>query len=371
MDIYYKIRAKIIRFFYVYFLKHILFLFDPEDVHDFFVGIGKFLGKFKLTKLKTKILFSYQNKKLENEILGIKFKNPIGLAAGFDKDAVMTHIIGSIGFGFTEVGSVTAKSSLGNPKPRLWRLPKDRSLGVWYGLKNKGAKKISEKLYGIKRDVPIGVSVAFTNCKENLDINNAISDYISGFRNIEQVADYITINISCPNTEGGLPFIIPENYEKLMSQISKIDCKKPIFVKISPDMSMENTDSLLEISGRYGVSGIICSNLRKRFDQKDFNNKIPPHGGLSGKAVFPLAMDLLSYMYRKEPNRFVYIFCGGVFDGDDAYKAIKNGASLVELITGMIFEGPQLIGDINRDLAEKLNREGFKNISEAIGFDNK
>ncbi|MEI6843032.1 MAG: quinone-dependent dihydroorotate dehydrogenase [bacterium] len=370
MNTYYKYRNAVIHFLYTRVLKPILFLNDPENIHDSFLFVGTLLGKFSLTRWKTRMMFGYKNLMLNQNVLGITFANPVGLSAGFDKDGVLTDIIDSVGFGFAELGSVTAKPYEGNPRPRLWRLPKSKSLGVWYGLKNKSAGVLVKKLYGKKRRLPLGVSVAFTNCKENLDIDMAIADYVAGFGVVFGIADYITVNISCPNTSGGQPFVILENYDKLMTHLDKIETKKPIFVKISPDMSKEAIDEFLRISREHKVDGIICSNLTKRFEQKDVLDPIPPHGGLSGKMVFPKAMDLLSYMYKKEPTKFVYVFCGGIFSADDAYMAIRNGATLIQMITGMIFEGPQLISEINRGLSEKLSRDGFKNVSEAIGVDN-
>jgi dihydroorotate dehydrogenase len=370
MDYYYFVRNSVIHFFYTKLLKPIFFLRDPEDVHDFFLAAGAFFGRHALTRWKIGLLFGYKNTALGQDIRGIHFNNPVGLAAGFDKDGVLTQIIGEVGFGFAEVGSVTARLYEGNPRPRLWRLPKSRSLGVWYGLKNNGAKALAEKLKKLPRKLPLGISVAFTNCKENNDIDLAIADYVSGFKEIGSVADYLTINISCPNTQGGIPFIQPENYDKLMTAIDLVQTPKPVFVKISPDMSHADIDAFLEISARHCVHGIICSNLVKKYTQDDANDPIPPHGGLSGKIVFPKAIDLLSYMYKKAGDKFVFIFCGGVFSADDAYHAIRQGASLVQLITGMIFEGPQLISEINRGLAERLSCDGFKNISEVVGIDN-
>lgn len=371
MNMYYKCRNSVIHFFYVRLLKPILFLFDPEDIHDLFLKIGSFFGKFGLTRWKIKMLFGYKNTKLSQTVLGIKFENPIGLSAGFDKDIMITDIVSSVGFGFEEVGSVTARPYEGNPRPRLWRLPKTKSLGVWFGLKNQGAEILSNKLSQKIHRLPIGVNVAFTNCKENADITLAISDYVSGVRAMEKYADYLTVNLSCPNTSGGMPFLIPKNYDRLMVEIDKIETEKPIFVKINPDMSHAEIDVFLEISGKHRVHGIICSNLTKKFDASQIKDKIPPHGGLSGKLVYPKALDLLSYMYKKVGDKFVFVFCGGVFNADDAYKVIRQGATLVELITGMIFEGPQVISEINLGLANMLTRDGFKNISEAVGIDNK
>src|SRR3989344_1300300 len=369
--LYYKYRNAVIHFVYTRFLKPVLFLFDPEDVHNHFIKVGSFLGKFTLTRWKTSLLFDYKNPKLNQNVLGIYFENPVGLSAGFDKDVELTDIIASVGFGFEEVGSVTAKPYLGNPRPRLWRLPKTKSLGVWYGLKNKGAEVLSKKLSQKIHILPIGVNIAFTNCKENLDISSAISDYVSGFKTMEKYADYLTVNLSCPNNSGGMPFIVADNFERLMTEIDKVETLKPIFVKISPDMSHEEIDTFLEICGRHKIQGIICTNLTKKFDMSQIKDPLPPHGGLSGKLVFPKALDLLSYMYKKVGNKFVFVFVGGIFSAEDAYKVIRQGATLVGLITGMIFEGPQVVSEINRGLVERMTSDGFKNISEVVGVDNK
>lgn len=371
MSRYVKYRNRLLSALYKGILKPVLFLLDPEDIHDFFVRFGAFLGKFSPIRWKISKLFDYRNEKLRQKILGIDFRNPVGLAAGFDKDIELTDIISSLGFGFEEVGSITAKACDGNPRPRLWRLPKTKSLGVWYGLKNKGAKILSKKLANKIHQLPIGVNIAFTNCKENLDIPSAISDYVAGIQVMEKYADYITVNLSCPNTLGGIPFIMPESYGKLMVEIDKNPTNKPFFVKISPDMTHQEIDKFLEITGRHRVHGIICTNLSKEYDQKEIKDPIPPQGGLSGRVVFPKALDLLSYMYKKVGNKYIFIFCGGIFSADDAYRVIKQGASLIELITGMIFEGPQIVSEINRGLVEKITRDGFKNISEALGVENK
>jgi dihydroorotate dehydrogenase len=244
-------------------------------------------------------------------------------------------------------------------------------LGVWYGLKNAGVeilfKKLSQKIHRL----PIGVNVAFTNCKENSDISLAITDYVTGFKKMEPLADYMTVNLSCPNTSGGMPFLVPENYDRLMIEIDEIKTIKPVFVKINPDMSHEEIDMFLEISGRHRVHGIICSNLTKKVKQENIKDPLPPHGGLSGKLIYPKALDLLSYMYKKTGNKFIYIFSGGIFSAEDAYEVMSHGASLIELITSMIYEGPQVISEINRGLVEKINSGGFKNLSEIIGIENR
>lgn len=365
-----KIRNFTIAFCYKYFLKPIYFCLDPEFVHDRMVSFGEFIGKYSITRFKTKILFGFTDKSLEQEIFGIKFKNPVGLSAGFDKDALLTDIIPSVGFGFEEVGSITAFPCKGNPKPRLWRIVESKALLVYYGLKNNGSEEISNRLKNKKFKIPIGTNIAMTNSEKNMDVSVAISDYQKTFSTFYNIGNYFTINISCPNTCGGQPFMEIENLDKLLSVIDKIETTKPIFVKISPDVSFENLDHILDILKKHRVDGIICSNLTKKKD--NLKSKITSFpGGVSGKPISKLSDDLISHIYKREGDRFVIIGVGGIFNAKDAYRKIRKGASLVQIISGMIFMGPQLASQINLGISEFLKRDGFTNISQAIGADYK
>lgn len=371
-----RLRNNILSNLYKHALKPIFFAFDPEKVHDRMIKVGALLGRFSLSRGITEKMFGYKNEALEQDILGIDFKNPVGLSAGFDKNAELTDILPSVGFGFAEVGSITGEKCAGNPGKRLWRLPESKSLVVYYGLKNDGCEEISKRLQEkIKRDkfeIPIGTSVAMTNCEENTDIAKAVEDFAKAFKTMEPVADYVTVNISCPNTLGGQPFIIPENLEKLLARLDEIQTPKPIFIKLSPDMTNFDLDALLAVVDKHRVHGIICSNLTKKRDNlKIKEENVPVNGGISGKVVEDAADTLLSSIYKKKKDKYVLIGSGGVFTPEDAYKKIRLGASLVQIVTGMIFEGPQVISEINSGLAEFLKRDGFNNISEAIGIDNK
>lgn len=335
-------------------------MFDPEMVHDRMTLAGRILGSNFLTREITSLLFNYSNPALEQNILGIKFKNPIGLAAGFDKDALLTGILPSVGFGFAEVGSITGEACPGNPKPRLWRLKDSKSLIVYYGLKNKGCEEIASRLKNKKFAIPIGTSIAKTNCADTVETEKGIADYVKAFKAFTGTGAYFTINISCPNAFGGLPFTDAKKLDLLLTQTDKIQTNKPIFLKMSPNLTDGELDNILAVAGKHKVHGFICSNLTK-------DPKIAEKGGLSGKLVEDLANKLISKVYKKTKGKYIIIGCGGVFSAEDAYKKIKLGASLIQLITGMIFEGPQLIGDINKGLVKLLKQDGYKNISEAIG----
>lgn len=374
---------KTIGFLYRNFFKKFIFLIDAEKIHDMIIVWGKFLAGHPITRKMTSAVFGYENKILEQEIMGIRFKNPVGLAAGFDKNAELTQLMGPVGFGFEEVGSITGESCAGNPKPRLWRLIKSKAIIVWYGLKNDGAEIISKRLAGLKSDIPVGISVAKTNSPVTVDPIAGAADYLKAFKIFAEagIGDYFTVNISCPNAFGGEPFTDPQELSMLLSELDEVETDKPVFVKLPPDLSDKQTDAILEICENHRVHGFVISNLTKKpelldIDKKEFAKINPGKGGISGKAIEELSNKLIEHVYRKtrgvrtsDGKDFIIIGVGGIFSAKDAYKKIRRGASLVQLITGMIFEGPQLIGQINYGLAELLKKDKFKNISEAIGAD--
>ena len=195
---------------------------------------------------------------------------------------------------------------------------------------------------------------------------------ILGFKYFTQIGDYFTINISCPNTFGGQPFHDPASLNKLLNALDKIPTKKPVFIKFSPDLSSKEIDLILEICSNHRVHGFVLSNLtKKRTNQKIIDNSVPDFGGLSGKVVEELTDNLIKYVYKRTQGKYIIIGCGGVFNAEDAYKKIKLGASLIQLITGMVYQGPQTISQINLGLVKLLKKDGYKNISEAIGANNK
>lgn len=356
---FFEIKAGTIGFLYRNILRPVLFLIEPERVHNWFIDIGWILGGNYFTKLLTRWAFDYEDKMLEQNILGIKFRNPVGLAAGFDKNAEMVSIMEDVGFGFSEVGSITALSSRGNIGTRMKRIPEKKALWINLGLNNLGADKIADELRNRKYKIPFGISIAKTNCKENADDDSGVRDYIYSMRKFSKIGDYITLNVSCPNAFGGLPFHHPDRYEKLLKAVSKLRIKKPVFVKLSPDIDKKDLDKIIDISKKYGVSGFVCSNLTKNGDGSS--------GGYSGKYVGDKANKMISYIYKKTKGKFIIIGVGGIYSASDAYRKIKLGASLVQLVTGMIYEGPQIIGEINCGLLRLMKKDGFSNISEVVG----
>jgi len=375
MNILIKARNYIIEKVYKWILKPIFFQIDPERIHDYFVILGQFLGKYSITKGLSNLLFGYSHPSLNQNILGINFKNPVGLSAGFDKNAEMTDIIPKVGFGFTEVGSITGEPCEGNPKPRIWRLKRSQSLSVYYGLINNGCEAISKKIKNKKSLIPVGINIAKTNNRETVNTEKAILDYFKAYKAFTNIGDYFTINISCPNAYGGEPFADSIKLDALLKKIMSVPKNKPIFLKLSPDMNQKEIDEIIDVAVKWNVDGFICTNLTKNRDNINIVDKeIQKLGGLSGKVVDDLSTELIRYIYKKTggtASKFVIIGSGGVFDTEDAYKKIKAGASLIQLITGMIFEGPQVISTINLGLVKLLKKDGYKNISEAIGKEQK
>lgn len=363
-------RNQVFHLLYTSFLKKVFFKIDPETVHERMTDVGQTLGQNRAARLLTRLAFHYRHPALEQKILGIKFPNPIGLAAGFDKDARLTRIIPEVGFGFMEVGSISGEPSEGNPKPRLWRLQKSRGLVVNFGLNNDGCERIARKLKRLKFKVPLFTSVVKTNCPETVETKAGIKDYLKAYRAMSGIGQATTINISCPNAYGGTAFSDPVKLEKLLKKLAKIPAKKPIFLKMPPDLSRKNIDDLIGLAGKYRLAGFICSNLTKdknRMKGKIKEKSIPEKGGISGKVVEELANEQIKYIYKKTQGKFIIIGCGGVFSAEDAYKKIKLGASLIQMITGMVFEGPQVISQINQGLVRLLCADGYTNISQAIG----
>lgn len=358
------------RSFYRYLAKPLFFRRDPESVHDAMCSIGRTLGRYAMSRRLLRTLFAYEHSSLRSKVCGIDFPNPVGLSAGFDKNAQLTDLMPAIGFGFEEVGSITGEPCAGNPKPRLWRLPKTKGLVVYYGLKNDGCQAIATRLQRKTFTIPIGTSIAKTNDMRTVSLEEGIADYKKAFQTFATIGDYFTINISCPNTHGGEPFAHPEKLQALLTVLDPIPTKKPIFLKIAADISVQEVDALVAVADRHRIHGFILTNLTKdRTNPLIYKQELEQvgKGGISGKPTADRSNALISHLYQTAGKRYAIIGVGGIFCAEDAYEKIRRGASLVQLITGMIYEGPQLIGEINRGLVELLRRDGFINIQEAVG----
>ncbi|MFO0703586.1 MAG: quinone-dependent dihydroorotate dehydrogenase [Patescibacteria group bacterium] len=352
--------------------KPLFFLVKPEIIHDFFLEFGHLLGKCICAKKFFAFLFSYENKKLEQNVLGIHFRNPVGLSEGYDKDAKLLSILPSIGFGFTQVGTVTINPYEGNPKPWLVRLKKSKAILVNYGLKNIGIEKIAKRLksYG-KIKIPYSISIGKTNSCDTINLDDGIADYKKcfDFAIKSNLADFYTINISCPNTFGGEPFTTPEKLSRLLAVLMTMQSKKPVFLKMPINLPWEQFQTLLDEAVRQKVSGVIIGNLNKDHHDKSLVEILPENakGGISGLPTKDLSNTLISETYKYYGDKLKIIGVGGIFTAHDAYDKIKRGATLLQIITGLIYQGPQTVGEINEGLVQLLEKDGYNNIGEAVG----
>ena len=340
---------------YVYLLKPVLFLIDPETVHVFFLELGGLMGKSRLVKKFLRFLFVDGSFKKTN-LAGIRFPSPIGLAAGFDYEAKLTQILPSLGFGFMSVGTVTNMPYEGNKKPRLGRLPKSKSLMVNKGFKSPGADEIIKRLEGKKFEIPVGISIGRTN-SDKLNQKESIEDIVEAFKKFEKSGvkhSYYELNISCPNLKGDVSFY-PDirKLAQLLAAVDGIKIKKPVFIKMPIDITNKQAEKMLEAIATSKVKGLIFGNLQKdRKDKSLIKEEVGKFsvGNFSGKPTFARSNELLEFVSKKYANRFVVIGCGGVFDAKDAQAKFQSGAQLVQLITGMIFKGPQLVSRINFEM---------------------
>lgn len=363
-----KILSNSSRIIYEHFAKPVLFKKDPEKVHDATIKLANFSKKNRPLRYLINKSYTYNNSVLSQKIDGLAFKNPIGLAAGWDKNANTIGLMPSLGFGFAEVGSITKYAYAGNEGTRLWRLPKSKSILVYYGLKNEGVDIIAPRIKAQPVPIIVGTNIARTNSKDCSDDKISIEDYAYSFKKLAKIGDYFTINISCPNTFGGQPFHEKNKLDQLLTKLDSIPTKKPIYIKISPDISKKEREDIAKLTLEHRVNGIICGNATKNHELSTIKEKnIPEVGGLTGKVMQQISDDLISDMYRLTKGKKTIIGLGGVFTAEDAYKKIKLGASLIQMVTGLIYQGPQVVGQINYDLSKLVRKDGYNSISEAIG----
>ncbi len=358
--------------FYEKILRPILFKTDPEKIHHFIIWGLSLVSSIKLLASLIRKYLNVSDPILATKIGNLKFANPIGLAAGFDKNITAPLAYEMLGFGFAELGSVTYKKQPGNPKPRLWRIPKDKGLIVYYGLANCGVDQVVEKITKTKNNlIPLGLSIAPTT---GLSIVEMADDYVHSFEKLFSLVDYITLNVSCPNVAGcdqiAQVSFIKELTEKINNFKNKSNSTIDIFIKIGPDMTVNQYDEIVDVCIKNNITGIVSTNLIKnRSNIKPISSKEEMNhpGGISGKLVGNKNLDIIKHLYRRADGKVKIIGVGGIFSAQDAYEKIKAGASALQLITGFIYGGPTTIRNINKGLIELLKKDGYKNIEEAVG----
>ena len=342
-------------------IRSLIFKLDPETAHDLAVKALKF-NFIPLSNIKN-------NKSIQTEIFGKIIPNPIGIAAGFDKDAEVYNPLFKLGFGFVEVGTVTPINQYGNPKPRIFRLEEDMALINRLGFNNSGSEKVKSRIISNSPKGLFGINIG-----PNKDTNNRLEDYLIGFRTFYNLADYLTINISSPNTENLRSFHNEEELSELLSLIEKekkiLKTSVPIAVKISPDIEDKNINIISDLLLKYSVEAVIISNTTDKNRENLFNINKLEKGGLSGKPLENRSNELINKFYKILKNKIKIIGVGGVDSGQSVYQKIINGASLVQLYTGMIYQGPKIASKISEELINILDKEGAKNISDVVGSKN-
>lgn len=356
--------------------KPLMFRHKPDAVHKGLIRTAKGVQKLPLIRDLPK-LWAHNNTMLETSVLGAQFRNPVGLSAGFDKAVEMPKIMRSVGFGWMTGGSVTWGEYEGNAGEWFHRLPKSKSLVVHAGLPSEGTPVVAERIsrYDMKifNTFPLNVSVAKTNSTQSVGDEAGIEDYCKSLKIFDELGQVslLEINISCPNTFGGEPFTTAERLEKLLTAVDALYLTKPVIIKMPINLPTQRFDELLDVIAEHTVAGVAIGNLLKDRTLAKLKDPLPDSvkGNLSGAPNKEITTGLVRRAYKKYGEKLLIIGIGGIMNAEDAYEKIKAGATLVALITGLIYEGPQLVGDINKGLVKLLKADGFKHISEAVGRD--
>ncbi|MGZ5242542.1 MAG: quinone-dependent dihydroorotate dehydrogenase [Bacteroidia bacterium] len=334
-------------------IKNILFKMDAEQAHHFtmrLLSVARFMPFFNTFfsgKLK-------DEKHLGKTVAGLYFPNPIGMAAGFDKNALYLDTLAQLGFGFIEIGTVTPKPQEGNPKPRLFRLPQDQALINRMGFNNDGAEVIASRLKNRNKNIVVGGNIGKNKVTPN---ESAVSDYLICFEALYEYVDYFVVNVSSPNTPNLRELQDKDALYELLNSVQQANMQKPkqkpVFLKIAPDLSNSQLDEIIEIVKQTNIAGIIATNTTiSREGLKTDKAEVEKigAGGLSGKPLTERAIQILQYLRKNLPKEIALISSGGVMTAEDAANRLKSGADLVQLYTGFIYEGPQLIKRIKQKL---------------------
>ena len=334
-------------------IKPLLFRFDPEFIHHFVTGCLNVGNRIWGIKSVMKNVFHLADNRLEREVMGLKFKNPVGLAAGFDKNADLVEELATFGFGFIEIGTVTPLPQPGNDKPRMFRLPADKGLINRMGFNNQGVDVVAARLSRVRRNgLVIGGNIGKNKITTNED---AVSDYIKCFDRLFDVVDYFVVNVSSPNTPGLRELQEKEPLKKILNTLQqrnrKNDISRPILLKIAPDLSESQLDDIIEIVQETNIAGVVATNTTISRDGLVSAEALKIEtGGLSGKPLTQRSTEVIRYLSEKSKKSFVIIGVGGIHSPEDAVEKLEAGASLIQLYTGFIYEGPGLVKKINKGI---------------------
>ena len=344
---------------YKSFIRPLFFLFDPEKIHHFTFSLIKFLSKIPGVSAIFRSLFQINDKKLERNLFGLTFKNPVGLAAGFDKNAVLYNELANFGFGFIEIGTVTPKAQEGNPKKRIFRLKADNGLINRMGFNNEGVEAAIEKLKENKGKIIIGGNIGKNTATMP---DNYTNDYLECFKALHPYVDYFVLNVSCPNVGSHAKLTDKDYLVELITEVQKLNktfkFQKPILLKIAPDLNEIQLDEIIDLVAETKIDGVIASNTSVNREgliasEKQLENI--GNGGLSGKPVRDRSTNVIKYLSEKSKKAFPIIGVGGIHSAEDALEKINAGADLVQIYTGFIYEGPGLVKRINKAILSELN----------------
>ena len=338
-----------------------IFSLDPEAAHDLAIKSLKY-------NFFPKSFFEVKGEEiLETDLFELKLPNPIGLAAGFDKSAEVYNSLFKFGYGFIEVGTVTPKRQLGNPRPRIFRLEKDHALINRLGFNNHGIETISKRIANNPPEGFLGINIG-----PNKETRNKEEDYYKCFSKLSMHSGYITINISSPNTEGLRDFHEKHEMEKLLKGLNKIKKEKnfnqPLALKISPDLKDSEISPIIELIKKYNIQGLVISNTTDKNREKLVDTKKHEVGGLSGQPLKDISTNLIKKFFKETKGTTQIIGVGGVNSGKSAFEKITAGAVAVQLYTGMVFKGPGVVKDIKKELISIIKKENLNNIRNAVGI---
>lgn len=337
------------------FIRPLLFLISPEKAHYFTVGLLSFLLKIPFVRPLFIALFRVESPKLQVNQWGITFPNPVGLAAGFDKNAKWLNELWALGFGFIEIGTVTPKPQDGNPKPRMFRLQKDSALINRMGFNNEGIDAVVERLKNRPEGLIVGGNIGKNKVTPN---ENALDDYLICYRKLVGLVDYFVVNVSSPNTPNLRQLQEKEPLMHLLSALvaekEKLQDKAPILLKIAPDLNASQLDDIIDIYNTSGIDGVIATNTTiDRANLQSSPELLNEAGGLSGLPAKAKSNFVLSYLFEKSEGKIPLIGVGGIMNADDAVQKMELGASLVQVYTGLIYRGPKLMKEINQELLKR------------------
>ena len=342
---------------YKILIRPFFFLFDPESIHHFTFKLIKVLNAIPGIGALNRKIFTVNDPKLERELFGLKFKNPVGIAAGFDKNAVLYNQLENYGFGFLEIGTATPKPQIGNPKKRLFRLKKDQALINRMGFNNLGADAIANNLKNKKTKLIIGGNIGKNTATSNDD---ALADYVYNFETLHDYVDYFVVNVSCPNVKNLTKLQDTDFLTELLSELKSINAAKatprPILLKIAPDLNEPQLDEIIELVANTKIDGIIASNTttsRENLITSKEEVDAIGNGGLSGLPLRERSTEVIRYLATKSKKAFPIIGVGGIHSEQDALDKIEAGADLVQIYTGFIYEGPKLVKRINKAILKK------------------